>query len=110
MKAIVSVYKSDAVTYLKENKIERKEAVIMCTHAEIVADYNKKKFEEVVLLSNPLGTPNNQEVLESFLLKPKPVVSKVEVVEPPVEIPKPVVKKPVAKKKTTKKITPKDKK
>lgn len=109
MKAIVSVYKSDAVAYMKEMGLKREDVYLICSNAEI--EPNKERFDEVILLSAPMGVPNNQEYLNGVLLKkaPPPPPKKEEKVQVEATTPAPEVAKAPAKKPAAKKPSPKAK-
>ena len=96
MKAIISVYKSEILKYIKDNKLKREDVHMICSNAEVEAEGNAGKFDEVVLLSTPLGVPANVPYLESVLLKKKAAKPAPKAAPKPAPAAKP--EKPVAKK------------
>ena len=65
MKAVISVYKSDAVEYLKNKGISREDAIIIMTKEDFEAA--KGKVDDVHLISAPLGVSGNEEDLKDLL-------------------------------------------
>jgi len=77
MKAIVSVYKSEIVEYMKENNLKDDEVIMICSNAEFLKAEADKKATDVVLLSAPMGVPMNYDFLRFALIdaetKPMPI-------------------------------------
>lgn len=129
MKAIVSLYKSEIVDYMKENDLKEDDVIMICSNTDFEKTKDKKKdITDVVLLSAPMGIPMNLDYLRFSLIgsetEPKPIaeqditttlkpklpaapIEKLPVVKEAVkEVEKPAPKKVVPQKK----ITPKTKK
>ena len=90
MKAVISMYKSEALDYLRKNNILQEDAILICSEADFEAA--KGKAESVVLLSAPLGVPMDSEYLEFALTvktdgppeAPEPIGEKEPVIETPI--------------------------
>jgi hypothetical protein len=75
--AVVSIYKSEAVEHIKRNNLE--DVTIICDQETF--EMNRGKFDEVVILSVPMGLPQAKYLVEMLTklvvkttLKPKEVV------------------------------------
>ena len=66
---VISVYKSEALEYLRTNDILKEDALIACSNAEVKA--SEGKASKIILLSAPMGVPVNMPYLESLLLEKK---------------------------------------
>ncbi len=65
--AVVAIYKSEAMNYLRDNNIAREEALIITT----VEDFEKAKtklIKDVKLISAPMGLSSNEDDLKKLLL------------------------------------------
>ena len=65
--AVVAIYKSEAMNYLRDNNIAREDALIIIT----VEDFEKAKtrlIKDVKLISAPMGLSSNEDDLKKLLL------------------------------------------
>lgn len=69
MKAIVSIYKSDAVEYCKEKKIKKEDVDILISQEQF--DNIEQKYDEVIFLSFPIGVVSDTKYWKEKMLKPK---------------------------------------
>lgn len=113
------MYKSSAVKYMVDNKIEKKDAIIMCTQADV--DANRHSVDEILIVDKPwrgfdveavtlyLCKPNSDETIKENPITPEKAFEKAPV---PTKAPK-AVKKPAKatpKIEPVKKVNPKAKK
>ena len=68
MKGIISMYKSSAVKYMVDNKIEKKDAIVMCTQADV--DANRHSVDEILIVDKP-WRGFDVEAVTLYLCKPK---------------------------------------
>ena len=69
MKAIVSLYKSEIVDYMKENDLKEDDVIMICSNTDFEkAKDRKKDITDVVLLSAPMGIPMNLDYLRFSLI------------------------------------------
>ena len=68
--AVVAIYKSEAMNYLRDNNIAREDALIITT----VEDFEKAKnrlIRDVKLISAPMGLSSNEDDLKKLLIRTK---------------------------------------
>ena len=81
MKAIVSVYKSEILDYLKKKGLKEDEVVMVCSSADFERAKDNEDIKNIVLLSAPMGIPMNLDYLRFALIKAetevKPIAEQV---------------------------------
>jgi len=79
MKAIISVYKSEILEYMKTNDLKNEDVIMICSNAEF--EKAKGAVDDVVLLSAPMGVPMNLDYIRFALIKSetevKPIAEQV---------------------------------
>lgn len=68
MKAVISIYKSDAVALIIEKKLKRGDVDIICSPNDLSAE-STGKYDELFIVDFPLGMATDEEYWKEKLVK-----------------------------------------